>query len=70
MKLLAVVTPPSIYQSAGTLVEGLAGTIVIVFDVNRGEAAGRLTATGNRNGSVTTELICILDLLKILSGFF
>ena len=49
--------------------EGLAGTLVVVVTVNRGEVAGRLTGTGTRTGPATAELICSLDLLTLPLGF-
>ena len=55
---------------AGTLVEILEGTIVFVVAVNRGSVAGRLTVTGTRTGTATTDLICSLELLTLPSGFF
>ena len=54
----------------GALVEGLAGTLVIVVTVNRGSVAGILTGTGTRTGTSTTDLICNLYLLTPPSGFF
>ena len=47
----------------------LAGTIVVVVSVNRGAVDERLTGTGTRTGSATTDLICSLDLLTLPSGF-
>ena len=49
--------------------EGLAGTIVVVVDFNRGEVDGRLIRTGTITGPKTTELICSLALLTLPSGF-
>ena len=57
-------------RSAGTLMEGLAGKILVVVSVNRGEVAGRLTGTVTRTGPATTDLICSLYLLTLPSGFF
>ena len=50
--------------------EGLVGTIVVVVAVNRGAVAGRLTGTVTRTAPATTDLICILVLLTLPSGFF
>ena len=49
--------------------KGVAGTKVVVFSVNKGAVAGRLTATGTRTGPATTDLICSLDLLTLSPGF-
>ena len=49
--------------------EGLAGTIVVFFAVNRGAVTGRLTGAWTRTGPTTTDLIFSLDLLTLPSVF-
>ena len=52
--------------SSGTLVEGSAWMLVVYFAVNIGAVASRLTVTGTRTVTTTTDLTCSLALLKIL----
>ena len=55
--------------SRDTRVEGLAGTIVVVVSANRDAVDVRLTGTGSRTDTTTTDLICSLDLFTLPSGF-
>ena len=53
---------------AGTLLELLAGKLVVVVSVNRGAVAVRFTETGNGTGPATTDLIwgCVIMNLPVL----
>ena len=48
---------------AGTPVQVLASTLVVIINFNRREVAGRLTGTVTRTGLATTNLMCSLALL-------